>query len=221
MAGKITPSMMCAGLDEIRFYLDEFEKGKIEYLHIDVMDGVFVPNLMLGTSYIRSLRTMTDIPLDIHLMVKDPEARLEWFDFQPGEYVSVHYEATPHVHRALGWLKNKGVKTMVALNPGTPVTNLEYLLPDMDGVLIMTVNPGFSGQKIVPQCIQKIADTRKYLDEKGFGHLEIEVDGNVSWENIPKMAAAGTDLYVAGTSSLFTPQKDKLAENIKRFREMI
>ena len=110
MAGKITPSMMCAGLDETMLYLDAFKKGGIEYLHVDVMDGEFVPNLMLGTSYIRSLRKVTDIPLDIHLMIVNPERKLEWFDFQPGEYVSVHYESTPHVHRALNFLKNKGVK---------------------------------------------------------------------------------------------------------------
>ena len=221
MAGKITPSMMCAGLDEIMFYLDVFEKEKIEYLHIDVMDGVFVPNLMLGTSYIRSLRGLTNIPLDVHLMITNPESKLDWFDFQPGEFVSVHYESTPHVHRALSYLKNKGVKTMAALNPATPLSSLDYLLPDLDGVLLMTVNPGFAGQKIVPQCIQKISEARAYLEEKGYGHLEVEVDGNVSWENIPKMAAAGTDLYVAGTSSLFTPQKDQLVANIRRFRELI
>ena len=220
MSGKITPSMMCCGLDEIGHYLDAFEKGGIDYLHIDVMDGVFVPNLMLGTSFVRSLRKITKIPLDIHLMIMNPETKLDWFDLQPGENVSVHYESTPHVHRALSYLKERGVKAMVALNPATPIESLDFLLPDLDGVLLMTVDPGFAGQKVIPQCLQKIADTKAYLTQKGYGHIEIETDGNVSWENIPRMAAAGTDLYVAGTASLFS-DKDRITENIRRFRELI
>ncbi len=220
MAGKITPSMMCAPLNQIQHYIDVFEEKKIEYLHIDVMDGHFVPNMMLGTSYISSLRSLTSIPLDIHLMITDPEAKLDWFDIQPGEYVSVHYESTPHVQRALQGIKNKGAKTMVALNPGTPIEVLKYLLPDIDGVLLMTVNPGFAGQKLIPQGLDKIRDTKAYLAEHGYGHVEIEVDGNVSWENIPKMAEAGTDLYVAGTSSLFT-DKMSLEESVAKFRSLI
>ena len=167
MPGKITPSMMCAGLDEIGCYLDAFEKGGIDYLHIDVMDGVFVPNLMLGTAFIWSLRRMTKIPLDIHLMIMNPETKLDWFDLQPGEIVSVHCESTPHVHRAITYLKEKGVKAMAALNPATPIQSLDYLLPDLDGVLLMTVDPGFAGQKAIPQCLQKIADTKAYLAQKG------------------------------------------------------
>lgn len=220
MAGKIAPSMMCAPLDRIPYYVKEFEKNQIEFLHADVMDGEFVPNMMLGTAYISSLRSMTNIPLDIHLMIVNPESKLDWFDIQPGEYVSVHYESTPHVHRALQAIKNKGAKAMVALNPGTPVENLRYLLPDIDGVVLMTVNPGFAGQKLIPQGLDKIRDTRAYLEERGYGHLMIEVDGNVSWENIPKMAAAGTDVYVAGTSSLFN-DRVPLDESIARFRGMI
>ncbi len=220
MAGKITPSMMCAPLDKIGYYVKAFEENQVEYLHIDVMDGQFVPNLMLGTAYISSLRKITSIPLDIHLMIVNPESKLDWFDIQPGEYVSVHYESTPHVQRALQTIKSKGGKTMVALNPGTPIEVLRYLLPDLDGVLLMTVNPGFAGQKLIPQGLDKIRDTRKFLDDMGYPQIEIEVDGNVSWENIPKMAAAGTDLYVAGTSSLFN-DKVPVEESVKRFRSLI
>ena len=220
MAGKITPSMMCAPLDKIGYYVKAFEENQVEYLHIDVMDGQFVPNLMLGTAYISSLRKITSIPLDIHLMIVNPESKLDWFDIQPGEYVSIHYESTPHVQRALQTIKSKGGKTMVALNPGTPIEVLRYLLPDLDGVLLMTVNPGFAGQKLIPQGLDKIRDTRKFLDDMGYPQIEIEVDGNVSWENIPKMAAAGTDLYVAGTSSLFN-DKVPVEESVKRFRSLI
>lgn len=220
MAGKITPSMMCAPLDKIGCYVKAFEENQVEYLHIDVMDGQFVPNLMLGTAYISSLRKITSIPLDIHLMIVNPESKLDWFDIQPGEYVSIHYESTHHVQRALQTIKSKGGKTMVALNPGTPIEVLRYLLPDLDGVLLMTVNPGFAGQKLIPQGLDKIRDTRKFLDDMGYPQIEIEVDGNVSWENIPKMAAAGTDLYVAGTSSLFN-DKVPVEESVKRFRSLI
>ena len=212
--------MMCAPLDKIGYYVKAFEENQVEYLHIDVMDGQFVPNLMLGTAYISSLRKITSIPLDIHLMIVNPESKLDWFDIQPGEYVSVHYESTPHVQRALQTIKSKGGKTMVALNPGTPIEVLRYLLPDLDGVLLMTVNPGFAGQKLIPQGLDKIRDTRKFLDDMGYPQIEIEVDGNVSWENIPKMAAAGTDLYVAGTSSLFN-DKVPVEESVKRFRSLI
>ncbi len=220
MAGKISPSMMCAPLDQVVDYVKGLEAGKIEYLHMDVMDGHFVPNMMLGTNYIRDMRKISSIPLDIHLMIENPESKLDWFDIQPGEYVSVHYESTPHIQRALQNIKAKGAKAMLALNPGTPIEQLRYLLPDLDAVLLMSVNPGFAGQKLIPQMIDKIRDTRRFLDELGYGHLEIEVDGNVSWENISKMAEAGADIFVAGTSSLFDGKAD-LAESIARFRTMI
>ena len=216
----LAPSILAADIMRLGEQIEAVKNAGAKYLHIDVMDGQFVPNLMLGTAYISSLRKITSIPLDIHLMIVNPESKLDWFDIQPGEYVSIHYESTPHVQRALQTIKSKGGKTMVALNPGTPIEVLRYLLPDLDGVLLMTVNPGFAGQKLIPQGLDKIRDTRKFLDDMGYPQIEIEVDGNVSWENIPKMAAAGTDLYVAGTSSLFN-DKVPVEESVKRFRSLI
>ena len=178
---KISPSMMCVEIDKLNDYLKIFEEEKIEYLHIDIMDGEYVPNYTLGTDYVRQLRKTTDIPLDVHLMINNPERKITWFDFQEGEYVSVHAESTQHLQKALQAIRATGAKPMVAINPSTRVEELQYVLDDMDGLLVMTVNPGFAGQKAIPQTIQKIEDCRNYLDERGYQHIEIEVDGNVSY----------------------------------------
>jgi len=200
---KICPSMMCADLLQMRETLALFKTEGIEYLHIDVMDGHFVPNFQIGTEYIRQLRAASDIPLDVHLMIERPEEKLDWFDFQPGEYVSVHYEATNHVQRALAQLRERGCRTMLALNPATPLRVLEHVAGDCDAVLLMTVNPGFAGQTMIPMALQKIAKLREYLDHSGYAQTEIEADGNVSFANAAKMSEAGVNLFVAGSSSVF------------------
>lgn len=217
---KISPSMMCADFSQLDKTLAIFEDNAIEYLHIDVMDGMFVPNLALGTDIVKQLRAKTNIPLDTHLMVKKPERVIPWFDFQPGEVVAIHFESCLHIQRTLAMIRDTGAKAMLALNPATPPAVMEYLLDDIDGVLIMTVNPGFAGQKAVPMAVTKIAATRKYLNEKGYPHIQIEVDGNVSYELAPKMASLGADVFVAGSSSFFT-SVDKLDSGIKKFREII
>ena len=210
---------MCAELFTLEKTIREFEQCGVEYLHIDIMDGSFVPNYTLGTDYCKRLRKLTDIPLDIHLMIDRPEDKVQWFDIQPGEYVSIHYEATSHVQRTLQRIKDCGGKPMLGLNPATPICALENVLDDIDAVLIMTVNPGYSGQNLIPATLQKIADTRKMLDGAGRRDIEIEVDGNVSFEATPKMRAAGADIFVAGTSSIFTPAMT-MPEAIAKFREI-
>lgn len=217
---KIAPSMMCVNIDKIEEYINIFEKEKIEYLHVDIMDGEFVPNLTLGVDYVKRLRKITKIPLDVHLMIKNPENKIEWFEFQKGEYVSIHVESTSHLQRALQKIKATGAKAMVAINPGTPINVLDYILEDIDGILIMTVNPGFAGQKAIPMAIQKIADVRKYLDEKGYSNIEIEVDGNVSFDLAKLMADNHADIFVGGTSSFFT-DKMSLQDGIHKLREII
>lgn len=211
---------MCASLLQTADILRAFENAGVEYLHIDIMDGHFVPNFTLGTDYCREMKKITNIPLDIHLMIERPENALQWFDFGAGDIVSVHYESTPHIEKALSEIKKRGAKAFVALNPGTPINALDYLLGDIDGVLVMTVNPGFAGQKMVPASLQKIADVRKYLDEHGLSQIEIECDGNVSFENAVKMRKAGADIFVAGTSSIFDPALTP-EEGIKKFRDAI
>lgn len=203
MKDKISPSMMCADITALKETLAEFEKCNIEYLHIDIMDGHFVPNFTLGTDYCKSLKKNTNIPLDIHLMIERPEDKLQWFDFGNNDIVSVHAESTAHLQKALAQIKNKGARAFVAINPSTPINVLDYVLDDIDGVMIMAVNPGFAGQKMVPSCLSKITDLRNYLDSKGYNDVEIEVDGNVSFENAVKMKKAGANIFVAGTSSVF------------------
>jgi ribulose-phosphate 3-epimerase len=202
---KITPSMMCADISSIGDTIKIFEAHHIPYLHIDVMDGTFVPNIMLGTSYISQLRKTTNIPLDIHLMIEEPLDKLEWFNLEPNDYVSIHVETTKHLQRTLAKVRSLGAKPMAALNPATPLSSIEEILPDIDAVLLMTVNPGYAGQHLVPQTLDKIKRLRSLLDDSGYYKTEIEVDGNVSFENAVKMRNAGANIFVAGSSSVFAP----------------
>jgi ribulose-phosphate 3-epimerase len=195
--------MMCADISCIPETLGAFKETGVEWLHIDVMDGAFVPNMQLGIDYTRQLRSLSDIPLDIHLMTYEPGDKVDWFDPQPGEYVSIHYEATPHPQRVLAKIREKRAKPMIALNPATPIKSVEYLLDDIDAVLIMTVNPGYAGQMLIPSVIDKIAKLRAFLNERGYSGVEIEVDGNVSVPNAKKMIAAGANILVLGSSAVF------------------
>ena len=211
---------MCASIANFRETLDTFDKERIELLHVDVMDGEFVPNLQLGTAFIEQVREMSGIPLDIHLMINRPEDKLDWFGIRPGEWVSVHYEATSHVQRALVRIKDRGAKAVLALNPATPLCVLEDVLDNLDGVLIMTVNPGFAGQALIPAALGKIERLRNMLDERGKSGILIEVDGNVSFENGTRMSEAGANVFVAGSSSVF--RKDMtLSEGIKKLRKSL
>ncbi|MBE6667315.1 MAG: ribulose-phosphate 3-epimerase [Ruminococcaceae bacterium] len=217
---QISPSVMCADFMNFGECIRDFEKNGIEYLHVDIMDGQFVKNFTLGTDFCKILKKETNIPLDIHLMVERPEDKLSWFEFGEGDYVSIHYESTAHLQRALAEIRARGAKPMVAINPATPIEVLRWVLPDIDAVLLMTVNPGFAGQKMVPQSIEKIRELRSYLDANGYENVEIEVDGNVSFENARKMSDAGADIFVAGTSSLFK-KGVPMDESVKKFRESI
>jgi len=217
----LSPSMMCVNAwTDGRQVIEKLEENGIELLHADVMDGEFVGNLMLSTESIKGLRKASHIPLDIHLMINDPESKLDWFDIRPGEYVSVHAESTKHLQRALSRIREYGAHPMVALNPATPLSVIEDVIPDIDGVLVMTVNPGFAGQKLVPQTLKKITRVRKMLNDANRQDAVIEVDGNVSFENAAKMRKAGADFFVCGTSSIFRKEGD-ISTNIRLFRQYI
>ncbi len=220
MKRMISPSLMCADFMNLGDELKKLEKGNIEYLHVDIMDGVYVPNYTLGTDFVKRLHAATDIPLDIHLMIDEPTAKLDWFELCEGDYVSVHYESCTHIQRALNLIKERGARPMLALNPGTPLTVLEELMPYIDGVLIMTVNPGFSGQKLVTSTLGKITRCRELLDRNGYTEVDIECDGNVSFENAKLMKEAGANIFVAGTSSIYS-KADTLENNLARLRAAI
>lgn len=214
----LAPSMMCADVWQSgKQTLDALLAGHVGLLHADVMDGSFVSNLMMGTDAIKQLRRASSVPLDIHLMIEEPERKLDWFDIQPGEYVSIHAESTRHLQRVLARIRELGAHPMVALNPATPISVIEEVIQDIDGVTVMTVNPGFAGQKLVPQTLQKITRVRRLLDAANRQDAVIEVDGNVSFENAVKMRRAGADIFVCGTSSIFSAA-GTIGENIARIR---
>ena len=212
--------MMCADIFSLSETLDVFEKNGVSYLHIDIMDGEFVPNFTLGTDYCRIMKKATSIPLDIHLMVNDPEKKLSWFEFGEGDMVSVHFESTKHPYLALQMIRARGAKAFLAINPGTAASVILPMLSVMDGVLVMTVNPGFAGQKLVESTLDKIAEVRMLAEQAGKKDLLIEVDGNVSFENATRMSKKGADIFVAGTSSLF--RKDMAFDDaVKKFMESV
>ena len=218
---KISASMMCADLVNLKDTIKIFEEENVEYLHIDVMDGEFVPNFGLGVDYIRGLRGLTNIPLDLHLMIKDPEYKLQWIGIEPTDIVSIHYESTYQVQRALDWLEPYKCKRFLAINPATPIYVLEEVLDYIDGINLLMVNPGFAGQRIVPSTLKKAARIHKFLKERGREDIIIEVDGNITPENGNRLRKLGASIFVAGTSSIFKGNLDNYAENIKIFRKAI
>ena len=173
MDKKISVSIMCVDFFKLEECIKTLEEQCIDLIHVDIMDGSFVPNFTLGTDFVKALKQKSNIPLDIHLMVENPESKLDWFEFGEGDYVSVHYETAKHLHKAITAIKAKGAKAMVAINPATPVCVLDDILSDIDAVLIMTVNPGFAGQKLIPSTLTKIKKLREYLDNNGFKDIEI------------------------------------------------
>ncbi len=207
----ICASMMCADIFDMKNTLELLEKAEIEALHIDVMDGAFVPNFQLGTDFIKQLRSYSDIPMDIHLMITEPDKKLGFFDIREGDLVSVHAESTPNACRAIKNIASLGAHPILALNPATPICFAENLLDDIFALLIMTVNPGYSGQVLIPACINKISAARQFLDSRGYENIRIQVDGNVSFDTAPVLRSAGADLFVAGSSSIFRKNMDILS----------
>lgn len=218
MAGKISASMMCSDLIDLKETLKVFEDEGVEYLHIDMMDGAFVPNFGLGVDYIRGLRKLTNIPLDLHLMIKDPEYKFQWIGIKDTDIVSIHYESTFQVQRALDYLKPYGCKRFLAINPATPVYVLEEVLDYIDGINLLMVNPGHAGQKIVPSTIKKAQRVVDFLRSEGREDIAIEVDGNITPENGRKLKDIGAGIFVCGTSAIFKGDVKKYKENIEVFR---
>ncbi len=220
----LSASIMCADVLNMGKALDEIKEAGIQYIHCDIMDNHFVPNLMLPMELLNKLHDYSDIPFDYHIMAENPMTIIEKISLKENDYVSVHYESTNHLQLALNAVKERGAKAAVAINPATPIECIYEVLPMLDMVLIMSVNPGFAGQKIVPTSFDKIKRMRKMLDDLGYGDIKIQVDGNCSFENVPKMYEAGADIFVVGTSSVFkkdmsikegTEKLYKLLEEVK------
>ncbi len=208
MDKKLSASIMCADLLNMERSIKEIEKAGIDYLHVDIMDGSFVPNITLGFDLINQVKKITDIPLDVHMMVNEPSKFIDLMNLSEKDILCVHYESEIHIARTLEKIKKKGVKAGLAINPATPVENFRYLTELMDMALVMTVNPGFAGQKIVPFAERKVKATRMLLDSLGGAHIPIEVDGNISPENGEKLSLVGADIFVLGTSALFLKDRD-------------
>lgn len=221
LKGEISASMMCSDLVDLRETIHIFESNGVEHLHIDMMDGNFVPNFGLGVDYIRGLRKLTSIPLDLHLMIKDPEYKLQWIGIKESDIVSIHYESSFQVQRVLDWLQPFGCKRFLAINPATPVNALEEVLDYIDGINLLMVNPGFAGQKIVPSTMRKAEKIMHLLKEYGREDIIVEVDGNITPENARKLRSIGASLFVCGTSAIFKGNVKKYQENIQNFRKYI
>ncbi len=196
----VAPSILSADFANLAADIKRAEDGKADWLHVDVMDGHFVPNLTIGAPVVRSLRNVTQLPLDCHLMVSDPDRFLEDFAQAGATYLTVHTEACVHLQRTLSQIRKLGMKAGVALNPSTPEQVLEYVLQDLDLVLVMSVNPGFGGQAFIPAVVPKISAIRKMLDEAGNKQALISVDGGINTETGSVVTAAGANVLVAGKS---------------------
>jgi ribulose-phosphate 3-epimerase len=196
---RIAPSILSADFgrlaEEVRFA----EKGGADWIHVDVMDGRFVPNITIGPLVVEAVRKATQLPVDAHLMIVEPERYVEAFAKAGASIISVHAEVSPHLHRTLQLIRSAGAKPAVALNPSTPISAVEPVLGDCEMVLVMTVNPGFGGQKFIPSCTDKVRALRAMADARKQA-LEIEVDGGIKPETIQAVAAAGANVFVAGTA---------------------
>lgn len=196
---KIAPSILSADFSRLGDEIRAVEAAGADYIHVDVMDGHFVPNITIGPLVVAAARNITSLPLDVHLMIENPDRYIPDFAAAGADIIVVHAEASIHLHRSIQLIKSLGKKAGVSLNPATPLNYLEYVLADLDIVLLMTVNPGFGGQSFIEETIPKIKALRAMLDKRGL-EAELEVDGGVKTDNIARISHAGADVFVAGSA---------------------
>ncbi|MBR0522155.1 MAG: ribulose-phosphate 3-epimerase [Firmicutes bacterium] len=214
---KLAPSILSADFSRLADQIALIEQGGADYVHMDVMDGAFVPNITFGGPVVKSVVGKTGLPFDIHLMIEHPEQRIPDFVTPQTEFIVVHQEACTHLHRVIQQIKDLGVKAGVALNPATPVSSLEYVLSNLDLVLVMSVNPGFGGQKFIPSAMDKIRLLDRIRREKDL-HFVIEIDGGVNLKNAADIKAAGCDILVAG-SAVFGA--DDIPARVREFQAVL
>lgn len=212
---KISPSVLSADFTKLTEELQAIEKGGADYVHVDVMDGRFVPNITIGPFIVEAIKRATSVPLDVHLMIEEPERYIDDFAKAGSSVITVHVEATRHLHKVLQSIKGHGLKAGVTLNPGTPAVMLEPVMDDVDLILVMSVNPGFSGQGFIPASLRKIAEVRRMIDASG-RLIELEVDGGIKTSNIKEVAAAGADVFVSGSGVFSTPDYAQTIAELKR-----
>ena len=216
---KLAPSIMCSNFLELKTELDVYSEEHIDFLHIDIMDGHYVPNFTLGPGFCKTLCDYSPIPLDIHLMIENVDTYIPVFAGLGKPTICIHPEAGYHPLRSIGYLKDHGAIPGIAIDPATSLESIKYILPDVTQVCVMTVNPGYSGQSLIPQTLDKIRELKQYAVDHELD-IDIEVDGNVSWRHIPAMVEAGASVLVLGTSSLFDGERP-LRENIQKLRAIL
>ncbi len=204
---KIAPSILSSDFAHLADEIAAVEKGGADMVHVDVMDGHFVPNLTIGPPIVEAIRKVTTLPLDVHLMMTNPDGYIGEFAEAGANYLTVHVETCPHLHRTIQSIKEKGVKAGVTLNPATPLSSVEAILPEVDLLLIMSVNPGFGGQRFIPRVMDKIRQARAMIAQTGRPIL-LEVDGGVKVDNAGAIVAAGADILVAGSAIFEAPGRD-------------
>jgi ribulose-phosphate 3-epimerase len=215
---KLAPSILSADFARLGEQIDEVARAGADYVHVDVMDGHFVPNITIGAPVVASIRRATTLPLDVHLMIERPERYVSQFAEAGANIITVHVEASPHLHAIIRLIKELGARAGVSLNPPTPLAMVEEFLPHVDLVLVMSVNPGFGGQSFIPETLPRIADMRRILNNREL-HAELEVDGGINSDNAPDVVEAGANILVAG-NSIFRAEEG-ISRALQRLREAV
>jgi ribulose-phosphate 3-epimerase len=212
---RIAPSILSADFVRLKEEIQAVEAAGADYIHIDVMDGHFVPNITIGSPVVSSIRKVTSLPLDVHLMIENPDQYIPEFAKAGANILSVHQETCLHLNRTINLIKEYGMIPSVVLNPSTPITTLEDILGEVEMVMVMSVNPGFGGQKFIPRTVHKVMDLKKVIRERGLS-IDIEIDGGITPDNVGELCKAGVDIVVAGSAIFSTPNYKK---TIDLFRE--